>query len=180
MGYCLCGGRKVSRDTNDIVCEDADGDGYFNWGIGPRPSNIPSWAEMEEDGDDSDDTKGQMYSTGHLEDLQVGTNIHYITSTQNISSDCFERNPIVVQANGRLVITNTMHCYRGVSVTLQNGGVLEIDGGMLHNVILNAQYGSTIIIRNGGVILCNPQTDVIEVPLGVNLEIDDGELKFIH
>jgi hypothetical protein len=25
----------------DIVCEDRDGDGYYYWGIGPKPSNCP-------------------------------------------------------------------------------------------------------------------------------------------
>ena len=38
----------------DIVCEDADGDGYFYWGIKDSTFTLPLWAPQEEDGDDSD------------------------------------------------------------------------------------------------------------------------------
>jgi len=27
----------------DIICEDRDGDGYYYWGIGPKPSTCPCW-----------------------------------------------------------------------------------------------------------------------------------------
>ena len=49
---------------SDIVCEDADGDGYYFWGIGPKPSDCPSWVPDTPDGDDSDYRKGPINNNG--------------------------------------------------------------------------------------------------------------------
>lgn len=44
---------------------DNDNDGYYWWGIGPRPSNLPANAKMEEDFDDSDASIGPMDQYGY-------------------------------------------------------------------------------------------------------------------
>lgn len=49
-----------------VQAYDKDNDGYFWWGIGPRPQNLPYYAEREEDGDDSDATIGPMDEYGFL------------------------------------------------------------------------------------------------------------------
>lgn len=49
-----------------VQAYDKDNDGYFWWGIGPRPQNLPYYAEREEDGDDSDATIGSMDEYGFL------------------------------------------------------------------------------------------------------------------
>lgn len=38
---------------NDIICEDADVDGYFFGGTGPKPESCPRYAMNEADFDDS-------------------------------------------------------------------------------------------------------------------------------
>ena len=43
---------------------DKDNDGYYWWGIGPRPSNLPANAKWEEDSDDSDASIGPMNQYG--------------------------------------------------------------------------------------------------------------------
>ncbi len=35
------------------ACTDKDGDGYCNWGIGPKPTSCPATCKAEEDCDDS-------------------------------------------------------------------------------------------------------------------------------
>ena len=50
--------------TSEIVprtvqCTDADGDGYYWWGLGPKPANCPPCPDLA-DGDDSDPTKGPL------------------------------------------------------------------------------------------------------------------------
>lgn len=54
---------------SDIVVEDLDGDGYFNWGIGPKPAHCPAWVPDEPDGDDSDYLKGPMNEYGYCAEL---------------------------------------------------------------------------------------------------------------
>jgi len=47
----------------DVICEDADGDGYYWWGLGPKPEgcNCPDQA----DGDDSDPNLGPLDQYGN-------------------------------------------------------------------------------------------------------------------
>lgn len=161
----------------DIVCEDIDGDGYFNWGIGPKPSHCPSWAAAQPDGDDSDDTKGPMDQYGFCSSLSLGSGVLQITNPLTIGSDYYMRNSIRVSGNGKLIIPHELHCYRGVTLTLESGTTLEIDGGLLKNIILDAKPGSSVIIKNGGRLLGNKQHGEINIPLGVNLNISEGEMR---
>ncbi len=49
-----------------VRCVDEDGDGYYNWGLGPRPANLPAGAYLEPDGDDTDPSVGPLGSTGYM------------------------------------------------------------------------------------------------------------------
>lgn len=49
----------------DVRCIDADGDGYFNWGLGPKPADCPSCPD-EPDGDDSKPCLGPMDEYGNI------------------------------------------------------------------------------------------------------------------
>ena len=57
---------RKNHSDNDILCEDCDGDGLFNWGIGPVPPTLPSWAPQIKDGDDSNSDVGKMSNKGRL------------------------------------------------------------------------------------------------------------------
>ena len=41
---------SMLMDESDIVCADNDGDGYYSWGIGPKPSHCPDSPDVP-DGD---------------------------------------------------------------------------------------------------------------------------------
>ncbi|MCL2683051.1 MAG: hypothetical protein FWE63_06175 [Bacteroidales bacterium] len=56
---------SLNYTDDDIICEDKDGDGYYYWGIGPKPASCPSWAPDEPDGDDSDPYLGPMDEYGN-------------------------------------------------------------------------------------------------------------------
>jgi hypothetical protein len=55
---------KVLSD-NDILCSDKDGDGYYYWGNGSKPSHCPECPD-EPDGDDSNPCHGPMDEYGQL------------------------------------------------------------------------------------------------------------------
>ena len=55
------------NDSN-IISRDDDGDGYYTWGIGDRPLSVPEWAPNQQDGDDSDYSKGPVNRYGFLKD----------------------------------------------------------------------------------------------------------------
>ena len=48
----------------EVVCTDNDGDGYYFWGLGPKPANCPECPDLA-DGDDSDPTKGPLDEYGY-------------------------------------------------------------------------------------------------------------------
>ncbi len=54
---------SVKLNETDILCTDNDGDGYYYWGIGPKPSLCPDCPD-EPDGDDSDPCIGPMDEYG--------------------------------------------------------------------------------------------------------------------
>ena len=54
----------VSAISEPASAYDKDNDGYYWWGIGPRPKNLPASAKLEEDSDDSDASIGPMNQYG--------------------------------------------------------------------------------------------------------------------
>ena len=60
---------SITLTDQDIVCEDADGDGYYYWGIGQKPANCPYWVPNIPDGDDSNINLGHMDPYGNISNL---------------------------------------------------------------------------------------------------------------
>jgi C1A family cysteine protease len=55
----------------DIRCVDLDKDGYFNWGIGPKPATCPEGCPAEEDCDDFRNDLGPMQADGSCKPISV-------------------------------------------------------------------------------------------------------------
>lgn len=53
----------TNRTNDDINCFDKDGDGYYFWGIGPKPSHCPPCPDRA-DGDDSNPGLGPLNTNG--------------------------------------------------------------------------------------------------------------------
>ncbi len=87
---------KVYSDE-DIRCVDLDSDGYYNWGIGPKPATCPDGCPDEEDCDDSRDDLGPEEPDGSCKIL---TPIHYISGS-NTPFDWFVR---TITPEGKVVI----------------------------------------------------------------------------
>lgn len=71
--------------NNDILCQDLDGDGYYNWGIGPKPSHCPSCPNIP-DGNDYNPNVGGMNNYGFSIDLSNSLATPYISGPSII--DC--------------------------------------------------------------------------------------------
>jgi hypothetical protein len=54
---------SLEYNEADILCTDNDGDGYYYWGTGPKPSHCPDSPDQQ-DGDDSDPCIGPMDEFG--------------------------------------------------------------------------------------------------------------------
>lgn len=119
----------------DINCVDEDNDGYFNWGIGNKPSTCPYCAPNEQDGDDSDPNYGPMDSYGNLTSISQPYQFteYEITATEVWSSDVLECGNIVVTSSGNLTINNGAEILLGGtnSFEVEVGGELLITEGSI-------------------------------------------------
>lgn len=175
--FKITGGIESSLyNDDDIVVSDEDGDGYYFWGIGPKPSHCPSWVPDTPDGDDSDYTKGPMDEYGYLKELDPDLeDIVYIYSDSVCAQRKYTYNHTVVCNGGSLTLRNQNTFYRNATLTIERGGILIIDAAIVENAKINVAEGATVrIINNGQLKICSNEEFV--VPLGANLEIVQGEI----
>ena len=162
----------------NIAITDNDGDGYYSWGIGEKPSHCPSWIPDLQDGDDHDYTMGPMDDYGYLYNLaaHVDDAVNIISNT-TWSTKRFVYNNIVVPHGVTLTISADVTFYNGARISLE-GGWLHIDGGHLTNAVINvnSSSNSNVIISNGGVIDSAPNTS-FEIPIGTSFQFNNGTIN---
>ncbi len=107
--------------SNDYVrCVDLDGDGYFNWGIGTRPSTCSS----EEDGDDSNSNLGPINKYGYCAHL-VRTNQTWQTTSDEYAN-------VIIKNGGNLTLNGaTVNLNNNSSFSVELGGTLTINSGTI-------------------------------------------------
>jgi PKD repeat protein len=71
---------RKGHTAAEILCVDADKDGYYAWGIGSKPAQCPANSPAQPDGDDSDKCKGPMDQYGNLTTICSGVGAHFMAS----------------------------------------------------------------------------------------------------
>jgi len=122
----------------DIVCEDRDGDGYYNWGIGPKPATCPNCPD-EEDCDDSDPTVGPMNQFGDCMKL-APYDLFIRDAEDDIGIEPYL--PPVINMNGYAV--------RILSLKSPDIWVENLDGTMASTLETSTQYNIVVRVRNRG------------------------------
>lgn len=166
-------------DGNNITIEDNDGDGYYFWGVGPKPSDCPSWVPNDEDGDDSDYNKGPINEFGFLQDIIPDEldPIYITTDTILTDDDITIHRHVIVCSNATLTIGNHLTCYNGVSLTVMDGGSVVVSNGILDNVILKMHPASKLTLSNHGTIILNKES-VFEIPKGAHFLNTNGSIIY--
>ena len=158
---------------SDIVCSDADGDGYYFWGLGPKPSHCPLWAPDTPDGDDSNINYGPIDAYGNLQTLPAGTTIK--TSVTYNSNNTITQHLGVV-SGGIITVKATSTMSGNGKIRICEGGKLIVDGGTLQNADLELVPGCHITIKNNGKInMASGKT--FEAPEGVVVDIPYGSIN---
>lgn len=109
----------LNYSGNNIRCSDFDGDGYYNWGIGSKPSTCPTCPNLE-DGDDSNSNLGPINIYGFC--------AHLIRNSQTWQSVNNEYADVIVKNGGNLTLN-------GATINLANNSsfVVEIGGSLIFN-----------------------------------------------
>lgn len=134
----------------DIVCEDADGDGYFWWGIGPKPSTIPSWAQDKADGDDSNYLFGSMNEYGYLESISLDFPDVVIDTATTWDEDDYLYDNVRIVSGGTLTVTANVMKYPKSTITVESGGELIINGGTITRGNVVVKSNGKMSITGGG------------------------------
>ena len=120
----------------NIQCLDADGDGFYNWGIGPKPLSCPTCPD-EEDCDDSDPLLGP-----YDENYNCMLNCDYFTYSDiplEITSDKtwydvrYINSDLIVKSGNTLTIREKIGFIKQAKIIIEPGAKLILDGGTLTN-----------------------------------------------
>ena len=167
---------------DDIVCEDADGDGYYFWGVNDiKPSYCPAWVPDIKDGHDADYTKGKLLLEntpiiGELETLNPDDNPALVISGNlEFSTRQSKYSHIRITSGGKLTVKNILNLFGKVIVAIESGGELVIDGGVVTNADINLASGGKITLKNGGKLVMRTNTN-FTVPTGALADIQYGEI----
>ena len=171
--YCHLPITTTSYTDNDIICEDTDGDGYYFWGLGNKPANCPSWVPDEKDGDDSNINYGPIDTYGYLMSLPEGITINTPTSFSQNNTINYR---IGIVKYGVLTITGTTTQSGNSKIRVCENGTLIVDGGTLQNADIEMIPGSSLIVRNGGIINMASGKD-FDIPVGVQVNIENGVIN---
>lgn len=166
-------GIPSSNVSHNIICEDEDGDGLFNWGIGSTHPHIPVWAPDESDGDDSNPTKGHMNEYGYCEDLPTNhPSYEYICNDSTLTTPENRTKYLGVLRGATVTIQAQQTFSNGTKFLLDNGATLIIDGIIMNGDYIQPYAGSKIILNNGAKIL-----KPFVVPLGVEFVVNKGRIE---
>ena len=62
-----------------------------------------------------------------------------------------------------------------MTITIESGGELVVDGGIITNANISFSTGGKLKIKNGGKLVMRTNTD-FEAPIGALVEIENGEI----
>ena len=169
---------SMNRTDADIICEDADGDGYYNWGIKHNiPASLPSWAPRTKDSDDSNCLIGDMSYWGFQRNINPDSLDTIIINEDSVfNTERYIGNHIQIQNNSTLTVSALLVTNNVSRITIKSGSTLIIDGGCIKNSIICPETGSSIILNNGGKIISYKRRDFY-IPTGVKLRINQGSIE---
>lgn len=121
-------------NTNNIICSDNDHDGYYWWGIGPKPATCHLCSSSQEDGDDSNPNLGPMDEYGNCTPITSPYTFpeHQITSTETWQNTYTECGNVIVKNGGNLTVNGaTINLEGNATFSVEIGGVLTLNSGTI-------------------------------------------------
>ncbi len=166
---------RRDHSNSEIRYEDLDGDGYFNWGIGPKPTHCPTWVPNEPDGDDSDATIGPMDEYGYCANISPDSTIYIDVNTEYPSGLLHISNNICIRNSSTLTLSCDLLMNRLAEIRIKPSSTLIVNG-TIHNANIKPEPGSTLILNNGGKIITHRSDDFV-LPTGAKLQINNGTIE---
>ena len=163
--------------TDSIKCKDNDGDGYYWWGIGAKPSTCPVFAPNERDCDDSDPLVGTYDNEYNCTPICLLDPVNKDITGLTINQNEYMTNPIITVKSGHtLKIENhaTLFIHPSTQIIVENGAELDLDNGNI-KVCSDAAWQGNIIAGTGAIVKIEHESVFINnniskwMPLNMNV-----------
>ncbi len=125
---------SLNYNESDRKCVDKDNDGYFNWGIGTKPTTCPYCSPNSPDGDDSNPNLGPVDTYGNCTPISSPYAFpeHQITSSETWNNTTTECGNVIVKNSGNLTINGaTVNLEGDATFSVELGGILIINSGTI-------------------------------------------------
>ena len=159
--------------TNDIVCEDADNDGYYFWGLGTKPSNCPICCPDTPDGDDSNAELAEMDTYGNFRPYTFPYQTTIIDENATWNTNQTHCGNIIVTNNATLTISAQLTMNPAAKIIIQNGGTLLVDAGNILNANVDVQASAKFKLLHNGTLYMK-QIGNLNVQHGAEADIEFG------
>ena len=73
-----------------------------------------------------------------------------------------------------MTVENVLNLFGRVTITIDSGGELVIDGGVITNADIDFSTGGKLTIKNGGKLVMRTNTDFV-APVGALVDIESGK-----
>lgn len=164
-----------TMSTSDIVCEDADNDGYYFWGLGPKPNNCPICCPDMPDGDDSNPQLAEMDNHGIFATYAFPYPTTTIVSNTTWNADTIHCGNIIVANNSTLTITAELTMNPAAKIYVQNGGSLVVDAGTIVNANIEVYPSAKFRLLHDGTVYLK-QLGNLNVQQGAEAEMKYGSV----
>lgn len=171
---------SLQLTDNDIKCVDLDGDGYYNWGVGPKPASCPACISAEEDGDDSNPNLGSMDSYGFCR--QLTTPLSYPVTTISSNTTWNTKNMLcgnlVITNGATLTISDKLIMPVNSTITVSSNSKLVVDGGTITYANIIAENGSELTLQNNAVLQLY-KNDELNINTGAIFNNNFGDIQIL-
>ena len=143
--------RTSALSDSDIAVTDEDNDGYYFWGLGPKPSHCPVCCPDTPDGDDSDPTKAVMDSYGIFSAYQfpypdiVKSNSFFNLQQDSVICGNLYLNQTTMLVNANLIMNPA------AKIVVNSGSLLLLNQNTTKATII-VKSGGKLQIQNGAVL----------------------------
>lgn len=161
--------------TNDIVCEDADHDGYYFWGLGPKPSNCPICCPDMPDGDDSNPLLAEMDEYGNFAPYSFPYSTTTINNDTVWDTNQIQCGDLLITNGATLTLTAELTMNPLAHIIVQNGGKLIVDGGIIIHATIDIHTSSELVLLHGGIVYIKDSENLI-IKKGAKARMTNGRV----
>lgn len=162
--------------TDSIAVTDADGDGFYCWGLGERPDNLPIGVPEEPDGDDSDPNYGPMDEYGNLQKIVKGEPLIIDKPTVFSAQKRYCHSDIIIKKGGILRVLTDLFMYKDAHIIVEDGGKLQVRGSITRADIDVMQGGELSLYNRTNCKLILDEGDAVNIAIGAEFSFNGGQI----